>query len=83
MERIIERVIIVLVKLHLLLILIPWLAHAQARHPEPCQSICGDVSFRFPFGTRKGCYMNKHFEVACNYSFNTPKLFLTSITTFF
>ncbi|KAK9199501.1 hypothetical protein WN944_014692 [Citrus x changshan-huyou] len=37
--------------------------------------------FRYPFGIGEGCYFDKSFEVICDYSSGSPKLFLRASTT--
>ncbi|XP_048226943.1 wall-associated receptor kinase-like 22 [Ricinus communis] len=67
-------------KLHIILIQL-WLNQAllaTAAGPV-CQESCGDITFPFPFGIGKGCYMSEMFEIVCNDSFTPPKPFLTSI----
>ncbi|KDP41424.1 hypothetical protein JCGZ_15831 [Jatropha curcas] len=66
-------------KIHIISMLILCLAQALSLPLEPCQYNCGNVSFEFPFGIGKDCYLNESFEVTCNYSFDPPKAFLTSI----
>ena len=38
-----------------------------------CQGKCGNITIPYPFGMGKGCYLNRHFEITCNMSFNPPR----------
>ncbi|XP_024040393.1 wall-associated receptor kinase 2 [Citrus clementina] len=49
-------------------------AHAQAK--PRCPNRCGDVEIPYPFGTKRGCFLNKDFLITCNDTFNPPKPFL-------
>ncbi|XP_031375261.1 putative wall-associated receptor kinase-like 16 isoform X2 [Punica granatum] len=31
-----------------------------------CQTTCGNVTIPYPFGTARGCYLNRYFYVRCN-----------------
>ncbi|XP_022939536.1 wall-associated receptor kinase-like 8 isoform X2 [Cucurbita moschata] len=41
-----------------------------------CDEWCGDMQIPYPFGVRKGCYLNETFLVTCNKTTNPPKAFL-------
>ncbi|KAM1573391.1 hypothetical protein FF1_043244 [Malus domestica] len=42
-----------------------------------CQDKCGNVSIPYPFGTKKGCYLNEDFLITCNSThYDPPKPFL-------
>ncbi|KAB2629691.1 wall-associated receptor kinase-like 16 [Pyrus ussuriensis x Pyrus communis] len=42
-----------------------------------CQDKCGNVSIPYPFGTKKGCYLNEDFLITCNGThYDPPKPFL-------
>ncbi|CAK9313554.1 unnamed protein product [Citrullus colocynthis] len=44
-----------------------------------CDEWCGDVQIPYPFGTRKGCYLNEMFFIECNTThYDSPKAFLGS-----
>ncbi|KDO38764.1 hypothetical protein CISIN_1g004702mg [Citrus sinensis] len=49
-------------------------AHAQAK--PRCPNRCGDVEIPYPFGTKRGCFLNKDFLITCNDTLNPPKPFL-------
>ncbi|KAI8014131.1 Wall-associated receptor kinase 2 [Camellia lanceoleosa] len=57
-------------------------ASAFAAAPAPaqtllgCENRCGNISMPYPFGTTEGCYIEQHFKVNCNHTYNPPKLFL-------
>ncbi|KAM1573392.1 hypothetical protein EV2_044424 [Malus domestica] len=41
-----------------------------------CQDKCGNVSIPYPFGTKKGCYLNEDFLITCNSThYEPPKPF--------
>lgn len=43
-----------------------------------CQDRCGNVSIPYPFGTKKDCYLNEDFYIACNSThYDPPRAFLT------
>ncbi|KAF6992765.1 hypothetical protein CFC21_009728 [Triticum aestivum] len=42
---------------------------------EGCQAMCGNISVPFPFGMNQGCFV-EGFQVACDDSFDPPRLFL-------
>ncbi|XP_010432907.1 PREDICTED: wall-associated receptor kinase-like 18 [Camelina sativa] len=46
-----------------------------------CQSECGRVSIRYPFGIGKGCYLEKYYEIECrrNTTSRKPVPFLSAI----
>ncbi|KAM1224457.1 hypothetical protein ACFX13_044023 [Malus domestica] len=37
-----------------------------------CQDKCGNVSIPYPFGTKKGCYLNEDFLITCNSTHSDP-----------
>ncbi|TQD73607.1 hypothetical protein C1H46_040860 [Malus baccata] len=42
-----------------------------------CQDKCGNVSIPYPFGTKKGCYLNEDFLITCDSTnYDPPKPFL-------
>ncbi|XP_068314014.1 wall-associated receptor kinase-like 8 [Pyrus communis] len=42
-----------------------------------CQDKCGNVSIPYPFGTKKGCYLNEDFLITCNSThYDPPNPFL-------
>uniref|UniRef100_A0A2N9IK48 Protein kinase domain-containing protein n=1 Tax=Fagus sylvatica TaxID=28930 RepID=A0A2N9IK48_FAGSY len=41
-----------------------------------CDDHCGNVSIPYPFGTRKGCYMNESFLITCSPNYTPPLAFL-------
>ncbi|XAR62378.1 Non-specific serine/threonine protein kinase [Bertholletia excelsa] len=45
-----------------------------------CNDTCGSISIPYPFGTKKGCYIDEHFMVNCSDATVPPKLFLTTST---
>ncbi|KAJ9131129.1 hypothetical protein P3X46_033758 [Hevea brasiliensis] len=50
-------------------------AVSPTSHAKPgCPDSCGNLSIPYPFGTRKGCYLNESFLITCNHSTNTPFL---------
>jgi hypothetical protein len=62
-----------------LLLLTYGLAEAKAPIAKPgCPTDCGNVSIPYPFGTRRGCYMNQSFEIVCNGTGSSTKAFLPS-----
>lgn len=48
---------------------------------DSCETSCGDVAIAFPFGSRKGCYLNPGFLVTCNRSSGQPIPFFGNSTT--
>ncbi|XVF65405.1 hypothetical protein PTKIN_Ptkin09bG0246200 [Pterospermum kingtungense] len=44
-----------------------------------CNEKCGTIAIPYPFGTKKGCYMNDWFRVSCNQTGDGPKPFISSI----
>ncbi|KDO36626.1 hypothetical protein CISIN_1g038707mg, partial [Citrus sinensis] len=44
-----------------------------------CQSECGNISISYPFGIGHECFLDKSFEVICNYSGKYPKAYLPGI----
>lgn len=51
-------------------------ASSQAVVPAGCPSKCGEVTIAYPFGVSEGCYLDPHFLITCNHTFNPPKPFL-------
>ncbi|KAF2296650.1 hypothetical protein GH714_000866 [Hevea brasiliensis] len=48
-------------------------AVSPTSHAKPgCPDSCGNLSIPYPFGTRKGCYLNESFLITCKHSTNTP-----------
>ncbi|KAL5805087.1 hypothetical protein ACOSQ3_031887 [Xanthoceras sorbifolium] len=62
---------------------------ANAAPPPPqlaqakpgCPTTCGGLQIVYPFGTKRGCYLNKAFLITCNYTYYPPKPFLRQSTT--
>ncbi|XP_031285926.1 wall-associated receptor kinase-like 9 [Pistacia vera] len=58
-------------RLHLLLlqiiVLLLWTIKFKASEAS-CQTSCGNVQIRYPFGIGKGCFFNEWFEITCNKS---------------
>ncbi|PIA65121.1 hypothetical protein AQUCO_00100547v1 [Aquilegia coerulea] len=73
------------VEVFLLLFLLQWIMLSSAGgisgiDAKPgCQSKCGNVSIRYPFGVGKECSIGKWTNVTCNTTFNPPKLFLDDL----
>lgn len=65
----------VLVLLQIILLL--WSIEVSAQ--RICRSECGNISISYPFGIGKGCFLDKSFEVICNYSGKYPKAYLPGI----
>ncbi|KAL6317147.1 hypothetical protein AAG906_029899 [Vitis piasezkii] len=53
-------------------------APAAAQSKPGCPDSCGNVSIPYPFGTRKGYYLNEEFLITCDNSTSPPKAFLTA-----
>ncbi|GMP46667.1 hypothetical protein CsSME_00014727 [Camellia sinensis var. sinensis] len=51
-------------------------ATAPAQTLLGCENCCGNISIPYPFGTTEGCYIEQHFKVTCNHTYDPPKLFL-------
>ena len=47
---------------------------SQTSFPEGCSDRCGSLRIPYPFGTTPGCYYSKSFHLACNHTFDPPKL---------
>ncbi|KAL7263039.1 hypothetical protein ACSBR1_001251 [Camellia fascicularis] len=43
-----------------------------------CPISCDEILVSYPFGTKEGCYMEKHFHVFCNHSTDLHKLYLNT-----
>jgi hypothetical protein len=43
---------------------------------KDCDDQCGNVNIPYPFGTRKGCYMNEDFLITCDRTYNPPLAFM-------
>ncbi|XP_052620262.1 wall-associated receptor kinase 2 [Lactuca sativa] len=44
-----------------------------------CQTKCGNLTVKYPFGIGKGCYLDDGFELTCNSThYDPPKLFIGS-----
>ncbi|PWA45866.1 EGF-like calcium-binding domain-containing protein [Artemisia annua] len=60
--------------------LLPFSAAATINNTLPgCQSKCGNLTVRYPFGivsADSSCSMGPWFDITCNTSFNPPKAFL-------
>ncbi|KAD7477897.1 hypothetical protein E3N88_01033 [Mikania micrantha] len=41
-----------------------------------CQTACGNITVRYPFGIGTDCSLNRKFKLTCNTSFVTPRLFV-------
>ncbi|XP_059659784.1 wall-associated receptor kinase 2-like [Cornus florida] len=41
-----------------------------------CADRCGNISIPYPFGMTPDCYLDHHFLITCDNSFNPPKAFL-------
>ncbi|KAL9412071.1 hypothetical protein AB3S75_045646 [Citrus x aurantiifolia] len=65
----------VLVLLQIILLL--W--SIEVSEQRICRSECGNISISYPFGIGKGCFLDKSFEVICNYSGKYPKAYLPGI----
>ncbi|XP_057993748.1 wall-associated receptor kinase 2-like [Hevea brasiliensis] len=39
-----------------------------------CPHVCGNLSIPYPFGTRKGCFLDDNFLITCNATTNKPFL---------
>ncbi|KAF6987480.1 hypothetical protein CFC21_005123 [Triticum aestivum] len=59
-----------------LILLVILAAMAEGRRPG-CPDKCGDISIHFPFGIGTGCFRDG-FEVLCNHSSGTPRLFFSN-----
>ncbi|XVF39225.1 hypothetical protein PTKIN_Ptkin01aG0018600 [Pterospermum kingtungense] len=51
---------------------------AQVLAKPGCPDHCGNLSIPYPFGTRKGCFLNPDFHIACNDSTNPSTAFLAN-----
>ncbi|XVF39224.1 hypothetical protein PTKIN_Ptkin01aG0018500 [Pterospermum kingtungense] len=51
---------------------------AQALAQPCCPDHCGNLSIPYPFGTRKGCFLNPDFHIACNDSTNLSTAILAN-----
>ncbi|RID77769.1 hypothetical protein BRARA_A00650 [Brassica rapa] len=63
---------ILLILLKVLLLLILYSEDVAAS--SSCQSQCGGVTIRYPFGIGKGCYLEKSYEIKCLRSTTSGKL---------
>jgi len=58
------------------------LAATAASQPDSsCNSICGNLSIPYPFGTSEDCHLDPSFLITCNNSSGTPKPFLGTNTS--
>ncbi|THG21028.1 hypothetical protein TEA_015126 [Camellia sinensis var. sinensis] len=51
---------------------------AAAETSSGCPTSCGAINITYPFGTKKGCYMEEHFHVFCDHSSDPHKLYLNT-----
>ncbi|XP_038886240.1 wall-associated receptor kinase 2-like [Benincasa hispida] len=61
-----------------MLIMFPSVALATAAAAsQDCERQCGNLEIPYPFGMKKGCYLNENFLVTCNKThYHPPKAFL-------
>lgn len=61
----------------LIIILSTTLVAAAAKALTDCDERCGNLKIPYPFGMKKGCYLNKDFSITCNKThYDPPKAFL-------
>ncbi|BAT07571.1 Os09g0339300 [Oryza sativa Japonica Group] len=72
-------VVVVLSSLAALVLLLPPLFAAVddgMRSGGKCTNSCGNVGFEYPFGVEDGCYRGGGFNLTCNHTYQSPRLFL-------
>ncbi|KAG6682473.1 hypothetical protein I3842_13G143900 [Carya illinoinensis] len=71
--KLLEQLVVLL---HLIIGVQLVLSSAPQPNDPSCIRKCGSVDIPYPFGTRKGCYLDQSFLIICNDSFQPPKPFL-------
>ncbi|XP_042961651.1 wall-associated receptor kinase 2-like isoform X3 [Carya illinoinensis] len=71
--KLLEQLVVLL---HLIIGVQLVLSSAPQPNDPSCIRKCGSVDIPYPFGTRKGCYLDQSFLIICNDSFQPAKPFL-------